>query len=69
MLLGRSVPLGNATLDADGLVRVAVHRRRVLWIPDAAADMKKRFLVYMHMQETGQKGVDATLARTHEYCV
>ena len=62
-------PYGTATVDAEGLLRVVHQGRRVLWIPEAADELKKRLLVCAHMKDAGHRGVDATLERLRGHCV
>ena len=38
-------------------------------MPAEAESLKKRLLVYAHLEETGHRGVDATMARLERRCV
>ena len=45
------------------------HGHRVIWVPAGADSLKKRLLVCAHMEGTGHRGVDATMARLERHCV
>ena len=38
-------------------------------MPAEAESLKKRLLVYAHLEGTGHRGVDATMARLERHCV
>ena len=61
--------LGVASLDSRGLYRVEHHGHRVIWVPAGADSLKKRLLVCAHLEGTGHRGVDATVARLERHCV
>ena len=45
------------------------HGHRVIWVPAGADSLKKRMLVCAHLEGTGHRGVDATMARLERNCV
>ena len=59
---------GQVTLDAEGLFRLQVNGRVVLWIPGGAEELQVRLMVCAHMKEAGRRGGVATLQRLSEYC-
>ena len=63
-----STAVGTATLDDEGLFRVGMNGRDVLWIPDQASALQVRLMVCAHMKEAGHRGAVATLQRLSEYC-
>ena len=58
-----------ASLDSEGLYRVEHHGHRVIWVPAGADSLKKRLFVCAHLEGTGHRGVDATMARLERHCV
>ena len=42
---------------------------RAIWVPAGADSLKKRRLVCAHLEGTGYRGVDATMARLERHCV
>ena len=65
----RDTAMGVASLDSEGLYWVEHHGRRVIWVPAGADSLKKRLLVCAHLEGTGYRGVDATMARLERHCV
>ena len=63
------VAVGRAVLDDEGLFRVSVRGRNVLWIPDSDKPLQLRLMICAHMRDAGHRGVAATLVRLQEYCV
>eukprot|EP00752_Nemacystus_decipiens_P007839 g7004.t1 len=63
-----STSLGLVGRDEEGLYRVSVGGRDVLWIPSDAQDLQVRLMVSGHMNEAGHRGTAATLQRIKEYC-
>ena len=61
--------VGTAILDNEGLFRVHVRGRNVLWIPSSDNQLQIRLMICAHMREAGHRGVAATLVRLQEYCV
>ena len=61
--------LGVASLDSEGLYRVEHHGHRVIWVPAGADSLKERMLVCAHLEGTGNRWVDATMARLEQHCV
>jgi len=59
---------GFVAKDEEGLFRVTVDGRSVLWIPEKAKDLQTRPMVCAHMKEAGHRGSVATLQRLQEYC-
>ena len=59
---------GQVALDEEGLYRVRVGGRSVLWIPAQARDLQVRLMVCAHMKDAGHRGAVATLQRLSEYC-
>ena len=45
------------------------HGHRMIWVPAGADSLKKRLLVCAHLEGTGHRGVDATMARLERHCV
>ena len=45
------------------------HGHRVTSVPVEAESLKKRLLVYAHVQGAGHRAVDATMARLEQLCV
>ena len=62
-------PCGQATLAEDGLFRVRVGSRDVLWIPSDDKALQVRLMVCAHMRSAGHRGVAPTVFRLREYCV
>ena len=61
--------MGRVVQDDEGLHRVTVDGRDVLWIPDDAKVLRLlRLKVSGHMQEAGRRGSAATLQRIKYYC-
>ena len=58
-----------ASLDSEGLYRVEHHGYRVIWVPAGADSLKKRLLVFAHLEGTGHRGVDATMGWLERHCV
>ena len=65
----RDSVMGVVSLDSDGLYQVEHHGYRVVWVPAGADSLNKRLLVCAHLEETGHRGVDATMARLERYCL
>ena len=65
----RDTAMGVASLDSEGLYRVEHHVHRVIWVPAGADSLKKPLLVCAHLEGTGHRGVDATMARRDQHCV
>ena len=59
---------GRAFLDDEGLFRIRVINRDVLWIPEDATKLQTRRMVCAHMKDAGHRGTVATLQRMSEYC-
>ena len=45
------------------------HGHRVISVPVEAESLKKRLLVYAHLEGAGHRAVDATMARLERLCV
>ena len=58
-----------ASLDSEGLYRLEHHGHRVIWVPTRPDLMRKRMLVCAHLEGTGHRGVEATMARLERHCV
>ena len=58
----------QATLDDEGIVRLHVNGRALLWIPGGAKQLQARLMVCAHMKEAGHRGAVATLQRLTECC-
>ena len=58
-----------ASLDSEGLYRLEHHGHRVIWVPTRPDLMKKRMLVCAHLEGTGHRGVEATMARLERHWV
>ena len=65
----RYTAMGVASLDCEGLYRVEHHSHRVMWVSAGADFLKTRLLVCAHLEGTGHRGVDATMARLERHCV
>ena len=61
--------MGVASRDSEGLYPVEYHGHRVIWVPAGADSLKKRLLVCAHLEGTGHRGVDATMAWLEWHCV
>ena len=61
--------VGTAVLDDEGLFRVSVRGRNVLWIPSSEKQLQIRLMICAHMRDAGHRGAAATLVRLQEYCV
>ena len=61
--------MGVASRDSEGLYRVEYQGHRMIWVPAGADSLKKRLLVSAHLEGTGHRGVDATMARLERHCV
>ena len=61
--------VGLAVLDDEGLFRIEVDNRQVLWIPDGDKTLKMRLMVCAHMRDAGHRGVAATVVRLRNFCV
>lgn len=59
---------GRAVLDDEGLFRIDVDGRAVLWIPGDAKKLQTRLMVCAHMKDAGHRGTVATFQRLSEYC-
>lgn len=59
--------IGQGVRDDEGLYRVTVDGRDVLWIPGEAQDLQIRLMICAHMKDACHRGV-ATLQRLQEYC-
>ena len=59
---------GKVALDGEGLFRVHLDGRDVLWIPEDAKKLQTRLMVCAHMKDAGHRGTVATLHRLSEYC-
>ena len=66
---GVQAAMGVASLDSEGLYRVEHHGHHVIWVLAGADSLKKRLLVCAHLEGTGHRGVDATIARLEQHCV
>ena len=60
--------VGQVSLDTEGLFRLPVIVRAVLWIPGGAKQPQARLMVCAHMKEAGHRGAVAILLRLSEYC-
>ena len=60
--------VGPVSLDTEGLFRLPVNGRAVLWIPGGATQLQARLVVCAHMKEAGHRGAVTTLHRLSEYC-
>ena len=58
---------GVGPLDSEGLYRVEHSGHRVTWVPDGADVLKKRLLVFAHLERAGHREVGATMARSDRY--
>ena len=65
----RDTAMGVASRDSQGLYRVGYHDHRVIWVPAGADSLKERMLVCAHLEGTGNRWVDATMARLEQHCV
>ena len=65
----RDTAMRVASRDSEGLYRVEHHGHRVIWVPPGADSLKERLLVCAHLEGTGHRGVDATMARLERHCV
>ena len=65
----RDTAMGVASRDSERLYRVEHHGHRVIWVPTGADSLKKRLLVCAHLEETGHRGVDTTMARLEQHCL
>ena len=45
------------------------HGHSVICVPVGADSLKKRLLVCAHLEETGHRGVDTTMARLEQHCL
>ena len=63
-----TTPVGRATKSNEGLFRVGLDGRDVLWIPEQAKEMLTQLMVCAHMKDAGHLGVVATLQRLQGYC-
>ena len=61
--------LGVASLGSEGLYRVEHDGDRVIWVQTGADSLKKRLLVYAHLEGAGHREVEATMARLERHCV
>ena len=61
--------VGTAILDNEGLFRVHVRGRNVLWIPSSDNQLHIRLMICAHMRDAGHRGVATTLVRLQKYCV
>ena len=53
----------------EGLFRVHVRGRNVLWIPSSDQQLQTRLMICAHMRDAGHRGVGATIVRLQEYFV
>ena len=60
--------VGQVSLDAEGLFRLPVNGRAVLWFLGGAKQLEVRLMIRAHMKKAGHRGVVATLHRLSEYC-
>ena len=60
--------VGQVTLDAEGLFRLPVFKRAVLWIPGGAKQLQVRLVICVHMKKADHRGAVTTLQRLSEYC-
>ena len=67
--LTRDTAMGVAPWDSEGLYRVEHLGHRVIWVPAGADSPKKRLLVCAHLEGTGHRKVDATMARLERHCL
>lgn len=58
-----TTPVSRASIVEEGLFRMAVDGKVILWIPSEAINLEVRLMVYAHMKEAGHRGVAATLQR------
>ena len=65
----RDTAMGAASWDSERLYRVEHHDRRVIRVLAGADSLRKRLLVCAHLEGTGHRGVDATMARLERHCV
>ena len=65
----RDTAMGAASWDSERLYRVEHHDRRVIRVLAGADSLRKRLLVCAHLEGTGHRGVDATMARLEQQCV
>ena len=58
---------GQVTLDDEGLFRLQINGRAVLWIPGGAKKLQVRLMVCAHKKKAGHRGAVATLQRQSKY--
>lgn len=61
-------PHGKAVEDGDGVFRIEVKGRGIMWITGDAEELQQRLVVSAHIQGTGHRGTATTLQRAQEYC-
>ena len=61
--------MGVASRDSEGLYRVEHHCHRVICVPAGDDSLEKRLLACAHPEETGQRGVHATVTRRERHCL
>lgn len=47
---------GQDRADSEGLVRISLAAKLVLWIPDAVKQLQVRLIVCAHMDSRGHRG-------------
>ena len=57
----RDAGSGVVSLDAEGLYRVDHHGHRMIWVPAGAGSLKKRLLVYTHVERAGNRSMQRWL--------
>ena len=60
--------VGQVSLNAEGLFRLPVNGRAVLWIPGGAKQLQVRLMVCANMKKDGDQSAVATLRQLSEYC-
>ena len=60
---------GVAPLGSEGLYCEEHDGDRVIWVQTGADSLKKRLLVYAHLEGAGHRRVEATMARLDRHCV
>ena len=65
----RDTAMGVASLDSEGLYRVEHHDHRVIWVLAGADSLKKRLLVFAHLEGFEHRGIDVTMAQLEQHCV
>ena len=57
-----------ASQDPEGLYRVEHHDHRVILVPRGTDSMKKRLMVYSHLEGGEHRWVDTTMAQLERHC-